>query len=140
MVISELQPEWENRKIDFIVGDLHFCKADAGMLKQVYVNLITNAIKFTREREPGEIEIGSSESNGRKVFYITDNGIGFDMQYSDKLFGVFQRLHSHDEHEGTGVGLAIVRRIIQRHGGEIWAEAKVDKGATFHFTLENSDG
>ncbi|MBW8012549.1 MAG: PAS domain S-box protein [Chloroflexi bacterium] len=139
-VINELEPEWENRNIDFTVGDLPSCQADPGMLKQVYVNLIANAIKFTRNREPGKIEIGSSEIEDRRVYYVADNGIGFNMQYSGKLFEVFQRLHSTDEHEGTGVGLAIVRRIIQRHGGEIWGEAQVDKGATFFFTLEHSDG
>ena len=140
LVINELQPEWENSNINFTHGDLPICQADPGMLKQVYVNLIANAIKFTRDRDPGKIEIGSSETEGRRIYFVADNGIGFNMQYSSKLFEVFQSLHTHDEHDGTGVGLAIVRRIIQRHGGEIWAEAKVDQGATFFFTVGNSDG
>ena len=110
------------------------------MIKQVWVNLISNAIKFTKEREVGEIEIGVRDAGeGTHLYYVKDNGAGFDMRYVDKVFGVFQRLHSTEEFEGTGVGLALVQRIVQRHEGRVWAEGKVGGGATISFTLPNPE-
>ena len=122
------------RRIDFTIGDLPLCQADPALLKQVFVNLLANALKFTSQREVAAIEVGCREERGEHVYFVKDNGVGFNMAYVDKLFGVFQRLHRADEYEGT-VGLAIVQRIIHRHGGRIWAEAAVDQGATFSFTL-----
>jgi two-component system, chemotaxis family, sensor kinase Cph1 len=104
-------------------------------LRQVFVNLLSNAVKFTRNRIPTRIEVGSRNERGETVYFVRDNGVGFDMSYVDKLFNVFQRLHRVEDYEGTGVGLAIVQRIVARHGGRIWAKSAVDEGATFYFTL-----
>jgi PAS domain S-box-containing protein len=125
----------DHRVIDFSLGPLPRAFADSVTMRHVWSNLISNALKYTRNRQDTAIEIGCVQKDGRNVYHIKDNGSGFDMRYYNKLFGVFQRLHSQEEFEGTGVGLAIVQRVIYRHGGEIWAEAKADKGATFFFTL-----
>lgn len=134
--ISMLQPEKEGRNIVWKIGELPDVKADPTMLRQVFVNLLSNAIKYTAPRNPAEIEIGCVKDSAMElVVFVRDNGVGFDMEYADKLFGVFQRLHSADDFEGTGIGLANVRRIVARHGGRTWANGKVDVGATFYFSL-----
>jgi PAS domain S-box-containing protein len=134
-VLEELHSEQEGRQVEITLGDLLPCRADPALLKQIYSNLLSNALKFTRRRETACIEVGCQQMNGERIYYVRDNGVGFDMQYAHKLFGVFQRLHRAEEYEGTGVGLAIVQRIVHRHGGRVWAEAEVDKGATLYFTL-----
>lgn len=139
-VINELQPEWEGRRVEWRVAELPYVECDSGLIKQVLQNLIANALKFTRPRAQSVIEIGQQEEAGVPLIYVRDNGVGFSMKYADKLFGVFQRLHRTEEFEGTGVGLATVQRIIQKHGGRIWAEAELDKGATFYFTLSAEKG
>jgi|GEM_PF-1828764 len=134
-VLDRLRPQIENRPVEIVVEELPPCSANLRLLDKVYEGLISNAIKFTRGRNPARIEIGALEQDGRQVYFVRDNGVGFDMKYYDKLFGVFQRLHHMSEFEGIGASLAIVQRIINRQGGLIWAEAEVDKGATFYFTL-----
>jgi light-regulated signal transduction histidine kinase (bacteriophytochrome) len=134
-VCSSLRAVQDRQHLDIAIGDLPPCQADPALLTQVFVNLLTNAIKFTSKREVARITVGCQRQGVAPVYFIKDNGVGFDMRYANKLFGVFQRLHRADEYEGTGVGLAIVQRIIHRHGGRVWAEAAVDQGATFYFTL-----
>jgi len=134
-VLEDLRPVPAARRLDVRIGALPPCQADPALLKQVWVNLLANALKFTSRRDVAVIEVGGHEEAGVSVYWVRDNGVGFDMAYADKLFGVFQRLHRADEYDGTGVGLALVQRIIQRHGGRIWAEAAVDQGATFFFTI-----
>ncbi len=134
-ILEELEPELNERKIEIKLGYLPPCEADPLLLKQVFINLISNAIKFTRDKDLARIEIGTQEDERGLAYFVKDNGAGFDMRYVDRLFGVFQRLHRDEEFEGTGVGLAIIQRIIHRHGGEVWANAKVGVGATFFFTL-----
>jgi light-regulated signal transduction histidine kinase (bacteriophytochrome) len=126
--------------VEYVLSDLPPCQADPALLRQVFINLLSNALKFTRQRETARIEIGGQKQDNTCVYYIKDNGVGFDMRYVDKLFGVFQRLHRVEEYEGTGAGLAIVQRIIHRHGGRVWAEGAVDFGATFSFTLAEQGG
>jgi signal transduction histidine kinase len=134
-VLVSLVKEREGRSLEMRVSILPETQGDAALLKAVYFNLISNAIKFTARTAAAVVEIGSSGQNGETVYFVRDNGAGFDMNYAHKLFGTFQRLHSRDEFEGTGLGLSIVQRIILRHGGRIWAEGEVGKGATFYFTL-----
>jgi len=138
-VLENLRSEQEGRQVEITIDDLPTCRGDPALLKQVFVNLLGNALKFTRKRHVARIQIGCMSSNGENIYFVKDNGAGFDMQYAQKLFGVFQRLHRADEFDGTGVGLAIVQRIIDRHGGRVWAEAEVDQGATFYFTLPASE-
>jgi PAS domain S-box-containing protein len=150
-VIAMLQPESEGRQVEWIISDLPAVECDPILIKQVFQNLLANALKFTRPRVsadgsakarmpaqalPAVIEVGHKEKDGQLVFMVRDNGVGFNMKYADKLFGVFQRLHSAEEFEGTGIGLVTVQRIVHRHGGRVWAEGEVDKGAVFYFTLD----
>ncbi len=123
------------RNIVLNMGDLPPARGDQAMLRQVLVNLISNAVKFTAPRTEAVIEVNGATANGKNIYWVKDNGVGFDMQFTDKLFGVFQRLHPADEFEGTGIGLAIVKRIVSRHGGRVWAESKLGEGATFYFAL-----
>lgn len=134
-ILHDLSYEMEGRRIEWRLAQLPVVMADPALLRQVWFNLISNALKYTRIRDIATIEIGVQPSETEHVFYIKDNGVGFDMHYVDKLFGVFQRLHGAGEFEGTGIGLANVRRIVQRHGGRVWAEGEPDVGATFYFTL-----
>jgi PAS domain S-box-containing protein len=133
--LEDLESTHKDRVIEFSVGELPFCLGDRSLLKQVWTNLLSNAIKFTGDRQCATVQIGAQFVPGKVVYFIKDNGAGFDMKYANKLFGVFQRLHRNDEFEGTGVGLAIVQRIVHRHGGRVWADAVLDQGATFYFTL-----
>jgi two-component system, sensor histidine kinase and response regulator len=136
-ILTDLQPEMEGRKISWKKEPLPPVQGDPSLLKQVFSNLILNAVKYSRTREVAEIEIGCAEKTEKEIIvFVRDNGVGFDMKYADKLFGVFQRLHGADEFEGTGIGLANVKRIVARHGGRTWAEAKVNEGATFFLTLK----
>jgi len=135
-VIAGLEGACQGRRVDFRVGAMPFAECDPGLMRQVFANLLANAVKFTRPRDPAVIEVGQADQNGNRVIFVRDNGVGFSMKYADKLFGVFQRLHRAEDFEGTGVGLVTVQRIVQKHNGRIWAEAEVDRGATFYFTLE----
>jgi two-component system sensor histidine kinase/response regulator len=135
-VREELMPETRDRMIHWKIAELPVVQADETMLRQVFYNLFSNALKYSRDRIPAEIEVGTVPGQGaEKIIYVRDNGVGFNMDYVDKLFGVFQRLHREDEFEGIGLGLANVRRMINRHGGRTWAEGIEKKGATFYFTL-----
>ena len=138
-VIRSLEMATKGRSIVWQIASLPPVVGDAPLLKQVLTNLIDNAVKYSRLRDPATIEIGCSDKEaGRVVLFVRDNGVGFDMQYANKLFGVFQRLHRPEEFEGTGIGLATVRRIVARHGGRVWAQGAINEGATFYFTLERS--
>ena len=139
-VKKELSREIANREIQWQIGELPFVDCDPRLMKQVFSNLLSNAIKYTRPRNPAIIEIGKTRERGEDIIFVRDNGVGFNMKYADKLFGVFQRLHRKEDFEGTGVGLATVQRIIHKHGGRIWAQAELDKGATFYFTYDPNQG
>jgi two-component system sensor histidine kinase/response regulator len=134
-VLQELHAVPGSPAVAVRVGPLPDCQADAVLLKQVWVNLLSNAFKFTQGKPAPQVEISSRIQGGKTVYFVRDNGAGFDMKYAAKLFGAFQRLHATGEFEGTGIGLSIVQRILQRHGGRIWCEAKVNEGATFYFTV-----
>lgn len=134
-LLGNFESELASRQIEFVFADLPDCKGDRSLITQVWINLLSNAIKYTSKTESARIEIGCQETEDEKIYFVRDNGAGFDMQYADKLFGVFQRMHLERDFEGTGIGLAIAQRIVQRHGGRIWADAAVNLGATFYFTI-----
>lgn len=139
-VLEELERERQGRTVQVTVGALSPCQADPSLIRQVFSNLLSNALKYTRKREDARIEVGSFRKDGATVYFVRDNGDGFDMAYADKLFGVFQRLHRSEDFEGTGVGLAIVHNIVTRHGGTVWAESEPGNGATFFFTIAEGEG
>lgn len=136
--LEDLRGEQAGQRVDVVLEELPTCRADPSLLRQVWTNLLSNAFKYSRKREVSQIAVGSrtGDSPGKRTYFVQDNGVGFDMRYSHKLFGVFQRLHRAEDYQGTGVGLAIVQRIVHRHGGQVWAQAEPDRGATFYFTLE----
>ena len=139
--VAQLASTIEGRQVELVIGELPDAECDATLLEQVFINLLSNAYKYSRRRERARVEVGVLEGNASEgpTYFVRDNGAGFDMEYAGKLFGVFQRLHRIQDFEGTGVGLAIVQRIVNRHGGRVWAQGKVNEGATFYFTL-NSGG
>ncbi len=139
-VVGELKAETTGREVEWRIGALPFVDCDPALIKQVFANLLSNAFKFTHPRPRALIEVGTMIQDGRTAVFVRDNGVGFSMKYADKLFGVFQRLHRQEDFEGTGVGLATVQRIIHKHGGKIWAEAELDRGSTFYFTLGSLGG
>jgi len=134
-VFEEIKTLTQGRTLELKIESSPLAYGDPSMIRQVLVNLLSNAIKYTKARDAAKIEMGGRVNNTENIYYVKDNGAGFDMTHYDKLFAAFQRLHSSAEFEGTGVGLATVERIIQRHGGKVWAEGKVDQGATFYFSL-----
>jgi light-regulated signal transduction histidine kinase (bacteriophytochrome) len=138
--LQELREETEGRNIIWKIGELPHVCVDRSMMRLVLVNLLGNAVKFTAKREKAEIQIGYSNRADDVIVFVRDNGVGFDMKYAEKLFGVFQRLHRAEEYGGTGIGLANVQRIVRRHGGHTWAEGQPDGGATFYFSLPKSVG
>jgi len=135
-VIAEHQNETAGRQVEWRIDSLPPIDCDPGLVRQVYSNLISNALKYTRPRSKALIQIGTASRDGESVLFVRDNGVGFDMKFASKLFGVFQRLHRSEEFEGTGVGLATVDRIVRKHGGRIWADAQPGEGAAFYFTLQ----
>jgi light-regulated signal transduction histidine kinase (bacteriophytochrome) len=137
-VVAMLKPEWDGRDVEWKIAPLPSVECDQTLVKQVFQNLISNALKYSRPRRPAVIEVGPTQVDGELAIFVRDNGVGFNMRYADKLFGVFQRLHRPEDFEGTGVGLATAQRIVKKHGGRIWAEAELDKGATFYFTVGGS--
>ena len=134
-VWADFHERLQGRAVELHVGELPDCVADGSLLQQVFTNLLSNALKFTAGRAPARIEVGAARGGAEQLYFVRDNGVGFDMRYAERLFGVFQRLHSQAEFEGTGIGLSIVHRIVRRHGGRIWAESTPQQGATFFFSL-----
>src|SRR5215472_5037314 len=135
-VVANLQEQLQGRSVQLEIAALPDCVADAALLEQVFTNLLSNALKFTAGRPNTRIEVGAARSeDAEQIYFVKDNGVGFDMRYAERLFGVFQRLHSQAEFSGTGIGLSIVHRIIRRHGGKTWAEGALQQGATFYFSL-----
>lgn len=134
--LEKLNSEKKDREVELLIENLPHASGDFKLLQQVWINLLSNAFKYSRKKSRAVIQIGSFRQEKETVYFVKDNGAGFDMRYAHKLFGVFQRLHLAEEYDGTGVGLALVQRIIQKHGGRIWAEGKVDEGATFYFALQ----
>jgi light-regulated signal transduction histidine kinase (bacteriophytochrome) len=138
-VLKDLQPAVDNNKLQLDIDAIPRINGDSAMMRQVFVNLLSNAIKFSRPTDIAKIKVGGSIEGDEAIYFVKDNGVGFDMQYADKLFGVFKRLHGVTEFEGTGIGLAIVKRIVTRHGGRVWAEGKVNEGATIYFALPTKE-
>ena len=136
--LVEIEDQLRGRSVHLQVAELQDCVADSSLLEQVLTNLLSNALKFTAARPHAHIEIGTSRGATDQTYFVRDNGVGFDMKYADRLFGVFQRLHSQSEFEGTGIGLSIVHRIVRRHGGKTWAESAPQEGATFYFSLPHA--
>ncbi len=139
-VLAELAPDADESRLHVEIDHLPSAHGDSAMMRQVFVNLLANAIKFSRNRQPAQIKVGCRAEENETIYFVQDNGAGFDMRYADKLFGVFQRLHGTNEFEGTGIGLAIVKRIVNRHGGRVWAESRINEGATFYFSLPAHHG
>jgi light-regulated signal transduction histidine kinase (bacteriophytochrome) len=130
-----LQHQWPERPLQLEIGELPECRGDHSLLEHVLTNILSNAFKFTATREAARIEVGAYKEGSEQVYFVRDNGVGFDMKYAEKLFGAFQRMHTQAEFPGTGIGLSIVRRIIQRHGGRVWAESLLQQGTTLYFSL-----
>lgn len=138
-VFDELTKDQDRSRLDFQVAKLPSTRGDLSLLHQVWTNLLSNALKFTSKKPRAVIEVGCKQSREENIYFVRDTGAGFDMEYAGKLFGVFQRLHGESEFEGTGVGLAIVQRIVHRHGGRVWAEGEEEKGAIFYFALPRKE-
>ena len=136
--VSDIRALDPDREVDVQIDSLPDCNGDPSLMEQVFANLVSNAFKFTRKCHPAQVTIGCKEDARERVYFVRDNGAGFDPAYAHKLFGVFQRLHSTKDFEGTGIGLSIVHRIMQRHGGRVWAEGEVGKGATFFVSVPRS--
>jgi light-regulated signal transduction histidine kinase (bacteriophytochrome) len=139
-IAAELQQSEPERRAEFVIADGLVADADEGLMRVVLANLLGNAWKFTAKHPQATIQFGITQQNGATAYFVRDDGAGFDMAYAHKLFGAFQRLHGHNEFPGTGIGLATVRRVINRHGGDVWTESKLNQGTTFYFTLLNWGG